>query len=58
MKVLIASDLHGSAHYCRLLLDAFQKERADRLVLLGDLLTTAPGTRCRRSTTPWPSPLC
>lgn len=42
MKVLIASDLHGSAHYCRLLLDAFQKERADRLVLLGDLLYHGP----------------
>jgi len=42
MKLLIASDLHGSAHYCRLLLDAFQTEQADRLVLLGDLLYHGP----------------
>lgn len=42
MKLLIASDLHGSAHYCRLLLDAFRREGADRLVLLGDLLYHGP----------------
>lgn len=42
MKLLIASDLHGSSHYCRLLLDAFRREGADRLVLLGDLLYHGP----------------
>ena len=42
MKLMIASDLHGSAHYCQLLLDAFQREQADRLVLLGDLLYHGP----------------
>lgn len=42
MKLLIASDLHGSAYYCRALLDAFQRERADRMVLLGDLLYHGP----------------
>ena len=42
MKLLIASDLHGSAYYCRALLDTFEKERADRLVLLGDLLYHGP----------------
>ena len=42
MKLLIASDLHGSAYYCRALLAAFQRERADRLVLLGDLLYHGP----------------
>ena len=42
MKLLIASDLHGSAHNCRLLLEAFQREQADRLVLLGDLLYHGP----------------
>ena len=38
MKYLIASDIHGSAYYCRKLLDAFERENADRLILLGDLL--------------------
>ena len=42
MKLLIASDLHGSAYNCRLLLDAFQREKADKLVLLGDLLYHGP----------------
>jgi len=42
MKLLIASDLHGSAYNCRLLLDAFRREQADRLVLLGDLLYHGP----------------
>ena len=42
MKLLIASDLHGSAYYCRALLDAFAREKADRLVLLGDLLYHGP----------------
>ena len=42
MKLLIASDLHGSAYNCRLLLEAFTREKADRLVLLGDLLYHGP----------------
>ena len=42
MKLLIASDLHGSARYCRALLEPFRREQADRLVLLGDLLYHGP----------------
>ena len=38
MKWMIASDLHGSAYYCRKMLEAFEREEADRLFLLGDLL--------------------
>lgn len=38
MKWLAASDIHGSAYYCELLLERFFKEKADRLVLLGDIL--------------------
>lgn len=40
MKWLIASDLHGSVTGCKKLLDAFRKEEADRLLLLGDILHT------------------
>ena len=39
---MIASDLHGSAFYTRQLLDAFSREQADRLLLLGDLLYHGP----------------
>lgn len=42
MKYLIASDIHGSAHYCKLLLDAYQNEKADKLLLLGDILYHGP----------------
>lgn len=42
MKYMFASDIHGSAYYCRKMLDAYDKEEADRLVLLGDLLYHGP----------------
>ena len=42
MKWMIASDLHGSAYYCRRMLEAFEREGADRLFLLGDLLYHGP----------------
>lgn len=42
MKYMIASDLHGSAQCCRRLLEALQREDADRLILLGDLLYHGP----------------
>lgn len=42
MKIMIASDIHGSAYYCRQMLDSFENEKADRLLLLGDLLYHGP----------------
>ena len=42
MKYLIASDLHGSATYTEELLAAYDREGADRLLLLGDLLYHGP----------------
>ena len=42
MKLLIASDIHGAAGYCRNLLAAWDREGADRLLLLGDLLYHGP----------------
>ncbi len=42
MKYLIASDIHGSAHFAKKLLDCFDREYADRLVLLGDVLYHGP----------------
>ena len=38
MKLMIASDIHGSAYYCEKMLKLFRKEGADKLLLLGDLL--------------------
>ena len=42
MKIMIASDIHGSAGCCRQLLERFREEQADRLLLLGDLLYHGP----------------
>lgn len=42
MKLMIASDIHGSAKYCRELLTAFAREGAQTLILLGDLLYHGP----------------
>lgn len=42
MKIMIASDIHGSAYYCRQLLNRFRMEKADRLMLLGDVLYHGP----------------
>ena len=42
MKLMIASDIHGSEYYCRQMLDAFAREGAERLLLLGDLLYHGP----------------
>ena len=42
MKLIIASDIHGSAKYCRAMLARFDEEGAERLLLLGDLLYHGP----------------
>ena len=42
MKWLIASDIHGSAYYCRKVLECFAREGAERLLLLGDVLYHGP----------------
>lgn len=42
MKWLIASDIHGSAPCREKLIEAFRREGADRLLLLGDLLYHGP----------------
>ena len=42
MKLVIASDIHGSALWCERLLEAFDREQADKLVLVGDLLYHGP----------------
>ena len=38
MKLMIASDIHGSAYYCRKMLEAYDREQAEKLLLLGDIL--------------------
>ena len=42
MKLMIASDIHGSAYYCEKMLTAFENEKADKLLILGDILYHGP----------------
>ncbi len=42
MKLLIASDIHGSAYWCRKLLDLAERYQPGRLVILGDILYHGP----------------
>ena len=42
MKLVFASDIHGSAYYCAKLLEQYQNEQADKLILLGDILYHGP----------------
>ena len=42
MKLLIASDIHGSAFWCEKLMDIMKQEKPDKLILLGDLLYHGP----------------
>lgn len=42
MKLMFASDIHGSAYYARLLKEKYTEEKAEKLILLGDLLYHGP----------------
>jgi len=45
MKWLIASDIHGSAEHCKKLMEAYDREGAEKLILLGDILYHGPRNR-------------
>lgn len=42
MKLMIASDIHGSEKFLSKLMERYNEEKADRLLLLGDLLYHGP----------------
>ena len=42
MKLVIASDIHGSAYWCEKLVTLIEQEQPDRILLLGDLLYHGP----------------
>ena len=42
MNIIIASDIHGSAFWCEKLLHRYKEEKADRILLLGDILYHGP----------------
>lgn len=42
MNIMIASDIHGSEYYAKKMCDAFEREKSDKLLLLGDILYHGP----------------
>lgn len=42
MKLMFASDLHGSSIYCKKMFELYKEEKAEKLILLGDLLYHGP----------------
>lgn len=42
MKYFIASDIHGSYYYGKMVVDKFIASKADKLILLGDILYHGP----------------
>ena len=52
MKILIAADLHGSWFYCEQLIKKFHNEKADKLLLLGDILYHGPRNELPRDYDP------
>lgn len=52
MKIMFASDIHGSAYYARRTVEAFERSGAGRLVLLGDLLYHGPRNELPRDYAP------
>lgn len=53
MKYMFASDIHGSAYYCRQVLETYRQSGAQRLILLGDLLYHGPRNALPRDYAPW-----
>ncbi|MDE7294822.1 MAG: hypothetical protein K2N72_10410, partial [Oscillospiraceae bacterium] len=42
MKLMFGSDIHGAEKCCLEMLSAFEREGADKLILLGDILYHGP----------------
>lgn len=42
MKIMFASDIHGSVFYCKKMIERFEEEKCEKMVLLGDLLYHGP----------------
>ena len=42
MKYLIVSDIHGASDSTRFILEEFEKEKCDKILLLGDVLYHGP----------------
>ena len=42
MKLMFISDIHGSSLYAQKAIDTYKQEKADKLIILGDILYHGP----------------
>ncbi|MBQ8001895.1 MAG: metallophosphoesterase, partial [Clostridia bacterium] len=42
MRLLFASDIHGSEYYAKKLVDKYKELKCNRMILLGDILYHGP----------------
>lgn len=52
MKYLICSDIHGSYHYLKRIIKIFDREKCDKLLILGDILYHGPRNHLPRGYSP------
>lgn len=52
MRLMIASDIHGSGYYAQKMLDAYSQEKCNKLLLLGDILYHGPRNELPREYEP------
>lgn len=52
MKILIASDIHGSNHYTKKLVKIIERENPDQIILLGDIYYHGPRNKLPRGYAP------
>ena len=52
MKLVIASDIHGSAFWCRKLVEVIEEVQPDKILLLGDILYHGPRNDLPREYSP------
>lgn len=52
MKYLVVSDIHGSGYYVNCLVDIYNREKPDKIILLGDLYYHGPRNPLTREYNP------
>lgn len=52
MKILVASDIHGSSYYTKKLVKVIEKENIDKIILLGDIYYHGPRNKFPKAYNP------
>lgn len=52
MKIIVASDIHGSNYYTKKLVDIIEKEKPEQVILLGDVFYHGPRNKLPKNYNP------